>query len=99
MRLVHCKKENYDVYIGRPGKWGNPYTLDNYTREEAIELYRKYLWSQIKSGKITIDDLKQLQGKTLGCWCSPLPCHGEVIISAVKWATKNQPPEPVQLPN
>jgi len=23
-RVVHCKKEPYDVYIGRPSKWGNP---------------------------------------------------------------------------
>jgi hypothetical protein len=21
-RVVHCKKEEYDVYIGRPSKWG-----------------------------------------------------------------------------
>jgi len=27
MRIVHWKKEPYDVYIGRPGKWGNPYTI------------------------------------------------------------------------
>ena len=20
-RVVHCKKESYDVYIGRPSKW------------------------------------------------------------------------------
>ena len=24
--VVHCKKANYDVYIGRPSKWGNPFT-------------------------------------------------------------------------
>lgn len=26
IKVVHCKKENYDVYIGRPSKWGNPFT-------------------------------------------------------------------------
>jgi len=28
VRVVHCQKEPYDVYIGRgPGsKWGNPFT-------------------------------------------------------------------------
>lgn len=25
-KVVHCKKEPYDVYIGRPSKWGNPFT-------------------------------------------------------------------------
>ena len=24
--VVHCKKSLYDVYIGRPSKWGNPLT-------------------------------------------------------------------------
>jgi len=23
MKVVHCKKEPFDVYIGRPQKWGN----------------------------------------------------------------------------
>ena len=25
-KVVHCKKELYDVYIGRPSKWGNPFS-------------------------------------------------------------------------
>jgi len=24
-KVVHCKKEPYDVYIGRPSKFGNPF--------------------------------------------------------------------------
>lgn len=27
MKVVHCKKEKYDVYIGRGSKWGNPFIL------------------------------------------------------------------------
>lgn len=26
-RVVHCKRDKFDVYIGRPGKWGNPFTI------------------------------------------------------------------------
>jgi len=26
IRVVHCKREPYDVYIGRGSKWGNPFT-------------------------------------------------------------------------
>ena len=22
---------------------------------------------------------KELKGKRLGCWCKPLPCHGDVL--------------------
>jgi hypothetical protein len=24
--------------------------------------------------------IEPLRGKTLGCWCKPLPCHGDVIV-------------------
>lgn len=26
-KVIHCKKESYDVYIGRPSIWGNPYSI------------------------------------------------------------------------
>jgi len=26
-RVVHCKRAVYDVYVGRPSKWGNPFTI------------------------------------------------------------------------
>ena len=88
MKVVHCKKDSYDVYIGRPSKWCNPYSLAKYTREEAIDLYRKHLHNQLRMGRITKEDLLSLDGKTLGCWCKPLPCHGDVIVSAVEWAKR-----------
>lgn len=76
-KVVHCKKDSYDVYIGRPSKWGNPFQIGpDGTREEVIDKYRKWLESQPNLMK----DLKELKGKTLGCWCSPNPCHGDVLI-------------------
>jgi hypothetical protein len=82
-RVVHCKKEPFDVYIGRPSKWGNPYshktgTLAKFkvnTREEAIASYREYLHSQPS----LIQALPDLRGKILGCWCKPLACHGDIL--------------------
>lgn len=71
--VVHCKRDSYDVYIGRPSKWGNPFSLDEYEREEAIALYEQHL------GQELIEDLPELRGKTLGCWCAPKPCHGDVL--------------------
>jgi hypothetical protein len=52
-RVVHCKKSPYDIYIGRPSKWGNPYshlsgTLAEYkvsSREEAIENLGERYWA------------------------------------------------------
>jgi hypothetical protein len=94
MPVVHCKKARYDVYIGRPSMWGNPYThltrglapRHVETREKAIVEYRRYLHAQLDSGKISLQALADLAGKTLGCWCSPLPCHGEVLLQEAEWA-------------
>lgn len=85
-RVVHCKKELYDVYIGRPSKWGNPFTIGkDGTREEVIEKYRKYLLSR----KDLLSCLSELRGKVLGCWCSPKACHGDVLAHMADRAMPN----------
>ena len=74
-RVVHCKREEYDVYIGRPGKWGNPFVIGrDGTREQVIAKYRQWLVSQAA----LVASLPELKGKTLGCWCAPHACHGDV---------------------
>jgi hypothetical protein len=85
--VVHCKKEPYDVYIGRPSKWGNPFThlKDGKTlakfimgsRDEAVEAYRE--WITNGDGKHLMEDLPELKNKVLGCWCNPQACHGDVL--------------------
>lgn len=74
MPVVHCKKEKYDVYIGRPSIWGNPFEIGrDGTRAEVIEKYSNW----IKGQDLPFETLK---GKTLGCWCHPLPCHGDILM-------------------
>lgn len=83
-RVVHCKREPYDVYIGRPSKWGNPFshqegTLAQFkveTRKEAVESYEKW----VKEQPDLMAALSELRGKTLGCWCAPQACHGDVLL-------------------
>lgn len=77
-RVVHCQRDNtYDVYIGRPSKWGNPYVIGrDGTRHEVIKKYRKYLLQHPE----LIEALPELKGKVLGCWCSPKACHGDVLV-------------------
>lgn len=88
-KVVHCKKESYDVYIGRPSKWGNPFThkqdgktLAEYVvedRDTAVNAYRE--WITNGDGKHLLDDLHELKGgKILGCWCKPQACHGDVLL-------------------
>jgi hypothetical protein len=86
-RVVHCKKSKYDVYIGRPSKWGNPFThiadkttLAKYlvsTRSESIEKYKE--WILEGDGNHLLNDLHELKGKILGCWCKPNNCHGDIL--------------------
>lgn len=74
-RATH--REPYDVYIGRPSKWGNPFEIGKHgTREEVIEKYRRYL----ESRPSLLAALPDLRGKVLACWCAPLPCHGDVLL-------------------
>ena len=95
MKVVHCKKEKYDVYIGRPSKWGNPFTFKEgtraefilSTREECIEAYRK--WITEGEGKHLLNDLHELKGKTLGCWCAPKACHGDVLVELANGKPEN----------
>jgi hypothetical protein len=43
-RVVHCRREKYDVYIGRPSKWGNPFVVGrDGNRLEVIKKYRLWL--------------------------------------------------------
>lgn len=86
-RVVHRKKDRYDVPIDRSTKWGNPFThvpektnLARYvvgSREEAVEAYRQ--WITNGEGRHLLADLHELKGKVLGCWCSPNACHGDVL--------------------
>jgi len=65
------------VYIGRPSKWGNPFNIGrDGTREEVIQKYESYLLMDNK----LMNDLHELKGKDLVCWCSPLPCHGDILL-------------------
>lgn len=76
--VVHCKRHHYDVYIGRPSKWGNPFYLgEDGTREEVIDKYRAWIATQpdlIRAAQA------ELRGKILGCWCAPRACHGDVLL-------------------
>lgn len=86
-RVVNVKTEEPDVYIGRPSRWGNPFPMKHESeRADVIERYRRWLHEQILAGRITLDELRALDGKTLGCYCAPKACHGDVLARAVAWA-------------
>lgn len=84
-KAVHCMQEKYDVYIGRSGKWGNPFTHEEGTnakykvdsKEEAVSKYKEWL----KTQDHLLSSLHELKGKTLGCWNVD---EGNVLVELVE---------------
>ncbi|SEO79298.1 DUF4326 domain-containing protein [Nitrosovibrio sp. Nv6] len=97
--VVHCKKSKYDVYIGRPSKWGNPFTMSEYgSRSSVVQAYREWVVTQPH----LMNSLHELKGKTIACWCAPLPCHGDVLAelaeeSMIQWPGGECPVSPEAL--
>ena len=94
-RVVHCKREPYDVYIGRGrcpktgqfSKWGNwPFSHKESSLaatkvdSRAAAIYAYYHWLLTKPELLTAIPL-ELKDKTLGCWCVPSDCHGHVLAA------------------
>ena len=74
--VVHCKKSSYDLYIGRPSIWGNPFVIGkDGTRADVVRKYREWVLTQ----PALLAKIGSLKGKKLGCWCSPDACHGDVL--------------------
>jgi hypothetical protein len=84
--VVHCKKSKFDQYIGRPGPWGNPFQMTSEAdRPRVIEQFEA--WGRDQPW-LRDAARRELAGKTLGCWCSPRPCHGDVLKA---WASDPNP--------
>ena len=74
--------------------YGNPFTHLDYgkgqvrvaSREAAVQAYEDWLagtvWQNVaqKQRQWVLAHINELRGKTLGCWCAPLACHGDVLV-------------------
>ncbi len=85
MKVVNRYKEEFTHYIGRGSIFGNEYshkpgTLAKFlvkTREESIECFRR----DALKNKELLKAIRNLPADAvLGCFCKPLPCHGDVIV-------------------
>ena len=70
MTTIHNKyKEEYDVYIGRPSVFGNPFTIGkDGDRKEVVEKYRFYFENKIENDDDFLLRVMSLKGKRLGCF-------------------------------
>ena len=91
IRVVHFKKEPFDIYIGRLpngkfNKWAYPKKLrdtfpEGTPRKVIVNAYEEYLLSN----EDLMNDLHELKDKVLGCWCRPKKsCHGDILAKWVK---------------
>jgi hypothetical protein len=94
--VVHCKRDNCDVYIGRPSIWGNPFKIGvDGDRDEVIEKYRLWLLGKIEAPieilRPSLEEIKkELKGKVLGCWCKPRSCHGDILAEFADSESKGE---------
>jgi len=66
------------VYVGRPTPFGNPFEIGrDGTRAEVIKKYEEWITTNIG---LRNKAKKELKGKSLICWCAPLPCHADILL-------------------
>lgn len=90
-RVVNLKIGTmFDVYIGRKGHgedgyFGNPFKTPNNRAPDLNERYRliksfeEYFYRRLNHDLVFQARVIALDGLVLGCFCKPLPCHGDVI--------------------
>ena len=77
------------VYVGRPSKWGNPFSVNldvGRTLDDVMRCFRAYAEQMISDYRPNCDpqyrglNIEELRGKQLACWC-PLdkPCHADIL--------------------
>ena len=85
-KVVNIQEEKFDVYIGRAGHgkdgyFGNPFLIGkDGNREQVIKKYKNYFNQRLVNDQEFEKRIKSLRGKTLGCFCKPFACHGDIIV-------------------
>lgn len=73
------------VYVGRPTKYGNPYSPRGNSRNifAAVPPDNKTAvrWYREAAVKLPASSFADIRGKNLCCWCAlDQPCHADVLL-------------------
>lgn len=88
LRLPEGVTREQVVYIGRADRWrklpasifANPFKISStLTREEAIARYAQEVATQPEI-QAALRALTLEEDVIFACWCSPIPCHGDVLV-------------------
>lgn len=84
MQVVNIKKgDEYDVYIGRPSEFGNPYDAKTYGLIKCLKMYEVHTRNRLAKDPDFKIRLLELKDKRLGCFCKPNMCHGDVLVKLI----------------
>ena len=93
VQVAHVRKSAFDVYIGRQfaefahSPFCNPFHVGKHgSRTDVLLLFAEY-WYAPEQKTLRNMAVLNLSSKTLGCWCKPLPCHGDIIAGYVEAKT------------
>ena len=86
--LEYAHVVNNTVLVDRRTKWGNPWRAgSDGSRDDVIARYRADLWRRIRAGEVSLEELAELDGCWLACWCDPESCHAHVLARAAAWVS------------
>lgn len=92
---MHAHGRDGVTPIDRSSKFGSKFRLKKdggeYTRAESVAAYKEWFLERIADDSEFRQSVRDLEGKTLGCWCVEEPvtdpqepyetCHGEIILA------------------
>jgi hypothetical protein len=76
-KVVNVRRTKvYDLFIGRPSALGSPFVIGRDGNRAVCLAKYAYLFLTYPG---VAGIAAKLAGKTLGCFCSPRPCHGHIL--------------------
>jgi hypothetical protein len=65
--------------------FANPFKVGkDGSREQVLDMYKAYITDKLDEDPVLRQVLLELEGKNLGCWCHPEPCHGDVLLELLQ---------------
>ena len=91
-RVMHNHRRDKFFAPGADGYLGNPIMFDRKCQEckqvhrdtedgraALVACYKTYFWRKVNADEEFRQKVAGLKGYTLGCFCAPKACHGDVI--------------------
>jgi hypothetical protein len=97
-KVVHVKKERYDIYMGRGMEWSvywpespwhNPFRIKGfgteYSRDGVIIKFAEYFYAPEQKWLRDKALAEISSDAVLGCWCAPARCHSDIVAGYLEW--------------